>query len=114
MLDGDLAAMAGQAIALDGVRVVELTGDSTFAVGEGDRRTVVVLESLGEDETGPGDGSDGRFDVNVGDVVDIDGTVTAFRRGMRGTSDLSDDEAGRADARRYVVVVSSADGFSKR
>ena len=114
MLDGDLASMAGQALALDGVRVQSLVGDSTFAVGEGDARTVVVLENLGEDEAGPGDGSDGRFDVNVGDVVDIDGTVMAFERGMRGTSDMSEADMTSADARRYVIVVNSADGFSKR
>ena len=114
MLDGDLASMAGQALALDGVRVQSLVGDSTFAVGEGDARTVVVLENLGEDEAGPGDGSDGRFDVNVGDVVDIDGTVMAFERGMRGTSDMSEADMTSADARRYVIVVNSADGFDKR
>ena len=114
MLDGDLAAMAGQAIALDGVRVESLAGDSTFVVGEGDTRTVVLLESLGESETGPGTGADGRFDVNVGDMVDIDGTVMAFTRGMRGTSDMSETDMADAESRRYVIVVNSADGFSKR
>ena len=114
MLEGDLAAMAGQTIALDGVRVESLVGDSTFAVGEGDLRTVVVLESLGEVETGPGDGSDGMFDVNVGDLVDLDGTVRAYERGMRGTSDMSDADMDAADARRYVIVVDDAGDFSKR
>ena len=113
MLDGDLAAMAGQAIALDNVRVMAVTGDSTFVVGEGDTRTTVVLESLGESEYGPGDGSDGRFDVNEGETVSIDGTVRAFQRGMRGTSDLSDSDMSATEARRYVIVVDDADGFSK-
>ena len=114
MLEGDLAAMAGQAIALDGVRVESLVGDSTFAVGEGDMRTVVVMESLGEAEAGPGDGSDGMFDVNVGDMVDIDGTVRAFQPGMRGTGDMNDADRTATEARRYVIVVDDAGGFSKR
>lgn len=114
MLDGDLSAMAGQALALDAVRVTSLLGDSTFTVGDGAQRTAVVLESLGESNAGPGDGSDGAFDVNVGDVVSIDGTVRAFQRGMRGTSDLDDAEMAAAEARRYVIVVNTRDGFSKQ
>ena len=113
MLEGDLAAMAGQAIALDDVRVMAVTGDSTFVVGEGDTRTTVVLESLGESEVGPGDGSDGRFDVNEGDTVSLDGTVRAFQRGMRGTSDLSEDDMAATEARRFVIVVDDAGDFSK-
>ena len=114
MLEGDLAAMAGQSIALDNVRVTSVTGDSTFTVGDGDQRTVVVLESLGEGESGPGDGSDGVYDVNDGDTVTINGTVRAFQRGMRGTSDLDETNQAAAEARRYVIVVNGRDGFSKQ
>ena len=114
MLEGDLAAMAGQAISLDGVRVTSLTGDSTFTVGDGAQRTVVVLENLGEGESGPGDGSDGAYDVNVGNTVTINGTIQAFRRGMRGTTDLDETEQAAAEARRYVIVVNGRDGFSKQ
>lgn len=114
MLDGDLSAMAGQALALDAVRVTSVTGDSTFTVGDGAQRTAVVLESLGESQSGVGDGSDGAFDVNVGDVVTINGTIRAFRRGMRGT--LDNDEANQAamEARRFVIVISERAGFSKQ
>ena len=114
MLSGDLSQMAGQAVALDGVRVTGLAGDSTFYVGTGAQRTLVVLESLGEAQSGPGDGSDGAFDVNEGDVVNINGTVRAFQRGMRGTTALGDPEMSAAEARRYVVVVNGRDGFSKQ
>ena len=114
LLAGDLSAMAGQAVALDAVRVTALAGDSTFYVGDGDERTLVVLESLGETQDGPGDGSDGRFDVNVGDLVMIDGTVRAFEPTLRGISDLSASDRAAAEARRYVVVVNSASGFRKR
>ena len=114
MLAGDLSQMAGQAVALDGVRVTGLAGDSTFYVGTGAQRTLVVLESLGEAQSGPGDGSDGAFDVNVGDVVNIDGTVRAFTRNMRGTTSLSDPDMRSAESRRYVVVVNGRSGFSKQ
>ena len=109
-----LAELAGQAVALSNVRVTALAGDSTFYVGDGAERTLVVLESLGESQSGPGTGTDGRFDVNVGDVVDIDGTVRAFQRSMRGTTSLSDPDMTAAEARRYVVVVNRPGGFSKR
>ena len=114
MLEGDLAAMAGQAVALDRVRVTSVTGDSTFTVGDGAQRTVVVLESLGEGESGPGDGSDGVYDVNNGDTVTINGTVRAFQRGMRGTTDMDETNQAAAEARRYVIVVNGRDGFSKQ
>ena len=114
MLDGDLSAMSGQAVALDNVRVTRVTGDSTFTVGTGARQTTVVLEGLGESQAGPGDGSDGRFDVNDGDTVSVDGTVMAFRRGMRGTSDLDEASMAAAEARRYVIVVNTPGGFSKQ
>ena len=114
MLTGDLSQMAGEAVALDGVRVTGLAGDSTFYVGTGAERTLVVLESLGESQSGPGTGADGVFDVNEGDVVNINGTIRAFARGMRGTTALGDPDMSAAEARRYVVVVNGRNGFSKQ
>ena len=114
MLTGDLSRMAGQAVALDGVRVSGLAGDSTFYVGTGAERTLVVLESLGESQSGPGTGADGAFDVNEGDVVNINGTVRAFEPSMRGMSTLGDADRSAAQTRRYVIVVNGRDGFSKQ
>ena len=113
-LTGDLSRYDGRRIDADGVRVTALAGDSTFYVGDGNERTLVVLESLGEGQTGPGDGSDGAFDVNVGDVVSIDGEVMAYRRSMRGTMGLSDTDAAAAEAKRYVIVVDERGEFSKQ
>ena len=114
MLEGDLASMAGQTIALDRVRVTGVTGDSTFTVGDGAQRTVVVMESLGEGESGSGDGSDGVFDISTGDTVTINGTVRAFQRGMRGTTDMTETEQAAAETRRYVIVTSGRSGLSKQ
>ena len=113
MLSGDLSQYAGQMVDFDDVQVTALAGDSTFYVGEGAERTLVVLESLGESQDGPGDGSDGAFDVDVGDTVSINGEVMAFRRGMRGTSTLSDDDATAAESRRYVIVVNERGELAK-
>ena len=112
-LGGDLSSYVGRMTDIDGARVTELAGDSTFYVGDGDQRVLVVLESLGESEDGPGDGSDGAFDVNVGDMVSIDGEVMAFRRGMRGTGTLSEDQMAEAERRRFVIVVNERGEFSK-
>ena len=44
----------------------------------------------------------------------INGTIRAFQRGMRGTSDLDEANQAAAEARRYVIVVNGRDGFSKQ
>lgn len=103
---------SGLAVDLDGIEVQELTGDSTFAIGTGDDRTLVVLSSLGESEVGPGDGSDGVFDVNEGATISVDGTLMRYTPDMRGTSDLSADERGVAERRQYVIVARDPSSFS--
>ena len=95
----------GVDVNLTSVEVMALTGDSTFAIGTGDDRTLVVLSTLGESETGPGDGSDGVFDVDLGDTVSIDGSLMRFNPGMRGTSDLSTADRDDATRRQYVIAV---------
>ncbi len=112
-LRGDLAQMAGRPVQLDDVRVTALAGDSTFYVGDGADRVLIVLESLGESQSGGGDGSDGAFNVDVGDVVDIRGEVKAFQRGMRGSSTLAEADLAAAETRRFVVVVNDRGDFSK-
>ena len=104
----------GQSIALNNVRVTGLAGDSTFYVGDGAERTLVVLENLGESQSGPGDGEDGAFDVNTGDMVNINGTVRSFAREMRGASTMSDADRTAAEARRVVIVVDGRGQFSKQ
>ncbi len=113
-LRGDLAAMAGRPVQLDSVRVTALAGDSTFYVGDGADRVLVVLESLGESQSGSGDGSDGAFNVDVGDVVNVRGEIKAFQRGMRGSSTLAEADLAAAETRRFVVVVNDTGDFSKR
>ena len=96
---------AGMAVNLVGARVSALAGDSTFYIGDGAERTLVVLEELGESQSGPGTGADGAFNVDEGDMVTVRGTVRAFDPAMRGTASLADTDRTEAQTRRYVVVV---------
>lgn len=77
----DGAANVGRDVDLDNMRVLSLTGDSSFFAGPGssaDEGVLVVLTDMGEWRVGPGDGSDGQYDVNVGDKLDFEGTIRAF------------------------------------
>lgn len=104
----------GRTVRLSDVRVASLAGDSTFYVGTGAERVLVVLEDLGESQSGPGTGADGAFNVDAGDTVSLTGEVMAFRPKMRGTSALPDADRTEAERRRHVVVVNSRGSFSKR
>ena len=103
----DQAISSGAAsgpVNLTGIRVSALAGDSTFYIGTAPNRTLVVLEDLGESQSGAG-GSDGAFNVDEGDTVTIRGTLREFGAGARGLSSLSDADRTAAQSRRYVIVV---------
>lgn len=102
---GDLASLAGTSVMLENIQVSELAGDSTFYIGTGADRVLVVLEDLGESENGPGTGADGAFNIDVGDTVMLNAEVMAFQRNMRGTSSMDDAMVTDASTRRYVLVV---------
>ena len=105
-------AAAGRQVDISGVTVSALAGDSTFYVGTAPNRVLVVLEDLGESQSGPGTGADGRFNVDQGNTVSIRGTVRAFDPAMRGTSSLPEADRTEATSRRYVVVVDRAGALS--
>jgi hypothetical protein len=104
----NLQARIGERIRLQQVEVTELVGDSTFYVGSGPMRTLVVLTGLGESEGGPGDGSDGRFNMDVGDTVTLSGEVMAYQEGMRGTFGLRNEDRNAAAQRGAVLAVRQA------
>ncbi len=91
--------LIGREVDLEGVRVTSLAGDSTFFVTQpstgSDRQALVVLEGLGEWRNGPGDGSDGAYDINVGNVLDIEGEIVRYNPGAPGTSQLAGADAER-------------------
>ena len=99
----------GSQVNLRNVRVMRVVGDSTFVIGSGARETLVVLAGLGESQTGPGDGSDGRFNVDEGDMVTITGAaLTRYRDKMPGTYDLTDTDREMAERRQMTLTVREA------
>lgn len=116
--DGERAMMDGVTVTryrpgtrvdLSDARVLEVVGDSTFWIGTGaDRRTLVVLSSLGESETGAG-GTDGVFDVDEGDTVSIDGAFARYRDGDAGLSELTDADTEALRQRNTYIRVDTRD-----
>ena len=97
----------GQEVDLDDVPVLSVVGDSAFFVGDNDgRRVLIVLEDLGESQTGAG-GSDGVFDINEGMVLDIEGEVARYTQGERGTWQVPDSERERMLRQGLFVRVNS-------
>jgi hypothetical protein len=75
----------GREVALNDVRVEAVPGDSSFFIvdpdASGDARLLVVLVGLGESEPDPTprEGSDGRYNVDASNNVDVYGRVDRFR-----------------------------------
>ncbi|WBY17076.1 hypothetical protein PF049_02625 [Erythrobacteraceae bacterium WH01K] len=65
------AFIIGESVDLDGARVTELTGDMSFMIESEGRSAFVVFNQ----EPTPNDPTEGEFDINVGQLVDIDGRV---------------------------------------
>ena len=103
----DTAAAAGslndRVVTMTDVEVTSVVGDSTFYVGTGDERVLVVLQDEGEQAQGAA-GSDGAYNVDTGDRVTVRGRIQSYRAGMRGLSAIGDEDRALAERRRYVVV----------
>ncbi len=69
--DNDRTAVAG-ALDLDGLRVTELTGDMSFIARSPSGEEYFIVF----DETPtPGTAKEGMLDINVGNIVDVEGTM---------------------------------------
>jgi hypothetical protein len=71
----DAAPVIGRKVTLQNVSVASVTGDRTFWIATGHRDPVFVV--LDEQRT-PGTATEGRYDVNVGQTIDIHGTIERF------------------------------------
>lgn len=111
MNDTAAGNLAGRSVTLTNVAVSNVVGDSTFFLGTGADRVLVVLENLGESESGDGTGSDGVFNVDDGDTITLNGRVERYSGTMRGMSGLTAADRSAAEGRRYVVVT-KRDGLS--
>jgi hypothetical protein len=90
-------SLYGREVALQDVRATTIAGDSTFFIQDpdasGDARLLVVLEDLGEAEPDPTgrEGSDGRYNVDEGDVLDVEGRVDRFSGTERQVTGMNRD-----------------------
>lgn len=90
--------LVGREVNLTGVTARSVTGDSTYWVYNPDegieRRVFVVLYELGESEPGPGTGADGRFNVDEGNNMRLEGTVQRVEDSDPAAWGVTDDEVG--------------------
>ena len=120
-MDGEITSFAalasgavnvGREVDLEDMRVLALTGDSSFAVGPGtdaNQAALIVLEDMGEWRVGPGDGSDGAYDVNEGNMIDVEGTVRTFDMNAPDYADMSDADRDRAMRQGVYISANSVD-----
>jgi hypothetical protein len=112
VVTADADGMEGRTVEFETARVLELVGDSAFYIGtDENRRALVVLAGLGESQAGAG-GSDGRFNIDEGDVVSVNGTVTRFEDGAPGTYLLPDADRERMLERPLYIRVNDPSDVS--
>lgn len=109
-------ANIGREVDLENMEVTALTGDSSFAIaptpGQENQGALIVLEDMGEWRVGPGDGSDGEYDVNESNSMDIEGTVRAFDETTPDYADMSDADRNRA-LRQGVYISANSVNLEK-
>lgn len=93
----------GRAVRLDDVRVLTLTGDSSFFAGAGsdattDAGALIVLQGMNESESlpPPPTGSDGAYNIDEGDVISVDGVLASFDESVPDYADLPAADRDRA------------------
>lgn len=110
----DLKPVIGRRVEIDDATVLTVNGDSTFYVGAAGKRFLVALSGLGESQSGPGDGSDGRFNIDVGQRISLRGTVTAFDAASPVFRGLSAADRTDATTRGAFVNVTRAADVTKK
>ncbi len=110
----DLKPIIGRRVELDDATVLSVVGDSTFFVGSGGKRFLVALSSLGESQTGPGDGSDGVFKIEAGQRISLRGTVSAFNGAGSAFRGLTASDRTESTTRGAFVNVTRASDLVKK
>jgi hypothetical protein len=104
----------GREVDLDDVRVLTLTGDSSFFAGAGpdaatEAGALIVLQGMNESASlpPPPTGADGMYNVDEGDVVSVEGVLVAFDETVPDYADLP--AADRDRALRSGVYINATD-----
>ena len=94
-------ALIGREVDLDSMNVFTLTGDSSLFAGPGpdaNQGALVVLQGMNESESlpPPPTGRDGEYNVDEGDMVNVDGVIAAFDETVPDYADLPAEDRERA------------------
>ncbi len=108
IMDARGADLVGCQVDLNNMRVVSLTGDSSFFMADGpdpDRGILVVLQGMNESESlpAPPTGRDGMYNVDVGDVISVDGEVASFGATVPDYAEMPDEDRNRILRRGLYV-----------
>jgi hypothetical protein len=97
--------LVGREVQLSGVTASQVTGDSTYWVHgpDAEARVFVVLTGLGESEPGPGTGEDGRFNVDEGETMTVEGVIQPVEPSAPEAWGVTDTEAQEIAANRVYV-----------
>ncbi|MGB3738788.1 MAG: hypothetical protein WA948_05475 [Pontixanthobacter sp.] len=77
-MDGVEPFVVGEAVTLSAAEVTELTGDMSFTINSEGREAFVVFNQ----EPTPNQPTEGEFDINPGQLVNITGTVMSADAAM--------------------------------
>ena len=97
----DHEALVGKNVALDGVRVMEVTGDRTFWIVSGTSAPLLVVLDEQPTTSGP---VEGRYNVEAGQVLDVVGTIRRFPGWEEARSRWKLDPSRPVEAQRIYVA----------
>ena len=99
----DATQHVGRQVELQNARVLSVTGDANFWVGEAEGRQLLV--HLDEQRTPNQPGTEGRYDVNPGQTVNVYGDVRAFPGWSTAESEWKVDPSLRSNFENQRVYV---------
>lgn len=103
----DPSSMVGQRVNISGVTATAVSGDSTYWIANPDEgiqeRVFVVLHGLGESQPGPGTGTDGKFNIDQSETMQVQGTVQAVQPSDPDAWGITGNEA--RELREYQVYI---------
>jgi hypothetical protein len=107
---GNPDTLVGRKVRIENARVLDVTGDRDFWIGEGDNRQILVI--LNQVMTPQQPRIEGRYDVNAGQTLDIlDGEVKAIPQweDARSRWNLNQNLRTRFDNQRVYIEADKLD-----
>ena len=99
----DTDALVGRPVAIRGARVLSVTGDRVFWIAGDQARQILVI--LDEQRTPNMPHTEGRYDVNAGQILNIEGTVQRYPGWAEAQAQWNADPAYRSEFDRQVIYI---------